>query len=54
MLRTLTAAGVFGGATYDGLVGLQAIAHGETLLTLDLRAEATYRRLGVAFEVIAG
>ena len=54
LLRTLAAAGVLGGATYDGLVGLQAAAHGETLLTLDRRAEATYRRLGVAFAVITG
>jgi hypothetical protein len=45
---------VLGGATYDGLVGLEASAHGETLLTLDRRAAATYRRLGVAFEAIAG
>ena len=54
LLRTLAAAGVVGGATYNGLVALEAAAHGETLLTLDRRAEATYRRLGVAFAVIAG
>ena len=54
LLRTLAAAGVLGGATYDGLVALEAASHGETLLTLDRRAEATYRRLGVAFDVISG
>ena len=49
---TLAAAGVFGGSSYDGLVALEADAHGLTLLTLDVRAQETYRRLGVAFRVI--
>jgi toxin FitB len=49
VLSTLSAAGVLGGATYDGLVALEARAHGEVLLTLDVRATATYQRLGVAF-----
>jgi toxin FitB len=49
----LAAAGVFGGASYDGLVGLEAQAHGRRLLTLDERAQDTYRRLGVSFEVVA-
>ena len=53
VLETLAHAGVFGGATYDGLVALEAKANGRTLLTLDERAESTYRRLGVAFTVIA-
>ncbi len=53
VLRTLAGAGVFGGATYDGLVGLEAAAHGRTLLTLDRRAQSTYQRLGIAFRVIA-
>jgi toxin FitB len=52
-LGTLAGAGVFGGATYDGLVALEAAAHGRTLLTLDQRAQLTYRRLGVAFRDIA-
>jgi len=54
VLRTLAAAGVLGGAAYDGLVGLEAAAHGRALLTLDQRATATYQRLGVPFRVIAG
>ncbi len=48
----LAAAGVFGGASYDGLVALEADAHGHTLLTLDQRAQAAYQRLGVPFRVI--
>ena len=53
VLQTLSGAGVFGGASYEGLVALEARAHGRTLLTLDERAQATYRRLGAAFAVIA-
>jgi hypothetical protein len=52
LLEALAAAGVFGGASYDGLVALEAAAHGRTVLTLDLRAQTTYRRLGVPFRVI--
>lgn len=52
VLGTLAGAGVLGGATYDGLVGLEAKAHGRTLLTLDERAATTYQRLGVAFRMI--
>jgi hypothetical protein len=52
LLESLAAAGVFGGAAYDGLVALEAAAHDRTLLTLDERAQATYRRLGVRFRSI--
>lgn len=52
VLDTLAAAGVFGGASYDGLVALEAKAHGRTLLTLDERAQSTYQRLGASFCVI--
>lgn len=44
---TLADAHVSGGATYDGLIALEAKAHDETLLTLDVRARETYARLGV-------
>ncbi len=54
LLERLAAAGVFGGGTYDGLVALEAVAHGLILLTLDERAQSTYRRLGAPFRVIAG
>jgi hypothetical protein len=53
VLATLAAAGVFGGASYDGLIALEARAHSRALLTLDERAQTTYRRLGAAFTVIA-
>lgn len=53
LLERLAGAGVFGGATYDGLVGLEASTHGHALFTLDARAQLTYRRLGVPFTVIA-
>jgi hypothetical protein len=51
LLRELS--GVSGGASYDGLVALEAAAHDRTLLTVDERAQVTYRRLGVAFEVVS-
>jgi toxin FitB len=50
---TLAEAGVIGAASYDGLVALEAAAHDRTILTLDRRAQATYRRLDVPFEFIA-
>jgi hypothetical protein len=53
ILERLSAAGVFGGASYDGLVALEAAAYGRTLLTLDQRAQSTYQRLAVAFRPIA-
>jgi hypothetical protein len=53
VLHTLADAGVFGGASYDGLVALEAKAHACPLLTLDERAQFTYRRLGTEFTAIA-
>jgi hypothetical protein len=53
VLAKLAGAGVFGGASYDGWVALEAKAHSLTLLTLDERAQSTYRRLGADFTVIA-
>jgi hypothetical protein len=52
LLERLAAAGVFGGASYDGLVALEADAHGEMLLTLDARAQRTYQQLGVRFQAV--
>lgn len=46
---TLAAAGVFGGSSYDGLIGLEAASADLPLLTLDQRAVRTYQRLGVAY-----
>ena len=51
---TLARAGVAGSASYDGLVALEAVAHGQELLTLDSRAQGAYRRLGAGYAVIAG
>ncbi len=48
----LAAAGVSGGATYDGLVALVARAAGVPLATRDRRAQSTYRLLGVAVELL--
>lgn len=47
----LAAAGVAGGATYDGLVALAARAAGIPLATRDRRARNTYRLLGVSVEM---
>jgi len=44
--------GVSGGAVYDALVALTAAQHKRILLTLDRRAESTYRRLGVSYEML--
>lgn len=44
--------GVFGGATYDGLIAMTAAAEGATLVTLDRRALATYARVGADVEFI--
>jgi hypothetical protein len=52
VLPTLAGAGVHGGASYDGLVALEAQAHGRSLITLDEQAQRTYSRLGVAFRGI--
>lgn len=52
-LADLAAAGIKGGAVYDGLVSLAAsVEAGAVLLTRDLRAAATYARLGVAVEMV--
>jgi predicted nucleic acid-binding protein len=45
--------GVLGGGTYDALVGLTADRFGHELLSLDLRAERTYRSLGISYRLLA-
>ena len=50
--QALARAGVWGGATYDGLVALAALEHDVTLVTRDTRALATYDALGVKVEVL--
>jgi predicted nucleic acid-binding protein len=41
--------GILGGAVYDALVAATAAHHDAALLTMDVRAEATYARVGVSF-----
>jgi len=48
----LAAAGVAGGATYDGLVALAARSAGLPLATRDRRAQGTYRLLDVSIEML--
>ena len=50
---TLGRASVEGGSSYDGLVGLTAMAHSLPLVSLDVRAERTYRALGIDYRLIA-
>lgn len=45
-------AGATGGATYDALVGLTAHNYGHELLSFDVRAERTYRSLGIPYRLI--
>ena len=52
IIGVLAEAGVTGAATYDAVIGLEAAAHDQPLLTLDRRAQETYRRLGVPFRAI--
>ena len=49
----LAAAGISGGATYDGLIALTALEHDLELLSRDHRAARTYRALGARFQLIA-
>ena len=50
--RVLAAARIGGGATYDGLIAMTAMAHNATLLTRDHRSIRTYRLLGAPFELV--
>jgi toxin FitB len=51
-LGRLAAAGVSGGATYDGLIGLTALEHDLELVSRDRRATRSYRALGVRFKLL--
>jgi predicted nucleic acid-binding protein len=48
----LAAAGVGGGAVYDALVALAAVAHGARLATRDARARPTYEAVGADVEIV--
>ncbi len=51
-LDELAAAGISGGALYDGLIALGARAHHATLVSFDRRAAGTYRRAQVEFRLL--
>lgn len=53
LLRECADAGMAGGALYDGLVAAAARKHKLPLVTCDRRAEATYRALGVTYELLS-
>ena len=48
----LAGLGVSGGAVYDAVIGLTAVAAGAELVTLDRRALANYERCGVAARIL--
>jgi predicted nucleic acid-binding protein len=50
--KLLAATDISGGATYDGLIALTAIAHDLELVSRDRRAARTYRALGARFTLI--
>ncbi len=45
--------GVTGGAVYDALIGFTVAEAGATLVTRDVRAVRTYRRLGVEIQLMS-
>jgi len=49
----LAAAGISGGATYDGLIALTALEHDLEIVTRDRRAERTYRALDVPYQMLS-
>lgn len=53
LIAKAAAGGVTGGGIYDALVGLTAHSFGHELLSLDLRAERTYRSLGIAYRLLS-
>ncbi len=48
----LAAAGVSGGATYDGLIALTALEHDLELVSRDRRAARSYRALDIRFTLL--
>jgi toxin FitB len=51
--EVLSRRGIAGGATYDALVALAAVAHDAELATRDARARATYEAVGARVVVAA-
>lgn len=52
LLREFAAAGLAGGSLYDGLVAAAARDHQLPLISCDRRAESTYLKLGVVYELL--
>jgi predicted nucleic acid-binding protein len=52
MLVEIQAAGIVGGAVYDGLIAATARRMGQPLVTLDRRALPTYQALGATIELL--
>ena len=52
LIPRLARLGIAGGAVYDALIAVTALSADATLITRDRRAEATYRKLGVAVEFV--
>ena len=52
-VRELAAAGVSGGAVYDGLIAIAARQSGADLVSLDARASQTYQRVGARFSLLS-
>lgn len=52
LIAAAPTAGVIGGGAYDALVGLTAHRFGHELLSLDLRAERTYKSLGIPHRLL--
>jgi predicted nucleic acid-binding protein len=52
IVKRCSESGIDGGAVYDALVGLTAAEAGHPLITRDVRAARTYRRLGIDVEVM--
>ncbi|MBA2696601.1 MAG: PIN domain-containing protein [Actinobacteria bacterium] len=51
-LDALVERSITGGAVYDALVAAAALHHDRTLISTDQRAQATYRAMGVRFELL--
>jgi hypothetical protein len=53
LLTTLASRQILGGPAYDALIAFTAAEHHATLLSLDLRATATYEAVGAMVEHLA-
>jgi predicted nucleic acid-binding protein len=52
LLEEAAAQAIWGGAVYDALIAATAREAGATLISRDLRAAATYDRMGARFELL--